>query len=76
MKELVLTVSGAGLFIGGAIILNLVFAPLDWKRIGSYGIYNELVIHGGWFSVLIFVLGAIFVIWGAVCLIKCILKYF
>ena len=64
MKEIAAAIKGGSLLISGTIILNLVLAGMDWRRIGEYGLFNELGNAG--IAPLVFIFGLVLMIIGCV----------
>ena len=64
MKEIAAAIKGGSLLISGTIILNLVLAGMDWRRIGEYGLFNELGNAG--IAPLVFIVGLVLMIIGCV----------
>ena len=62
MKQII---GGVGLDITGALLWLVALMGMNWQRIKSYGLLHELYL-GGWFHVLVFLLGTIFIIAGTI----------
>ena len=62
MKELVKTISSSSILISGTLLLNLVMSQMDWRRIGDYGLFNELGNAG--IAPLVFIMAVILMIIG------------
>ncbi len=46
MNKIYIAITGGSLLISGTMMLNLVMAGMDWKRINIYGIMHELNLKG------------------------------
>lgn len=67
MKRISNAISGGSLLISGVLILNLVMAGMDWRRISAYGLMHELELRGCapamfWISIIFMVVGIIFLL--------------